>query len=281
MPIKRKYNDLVIRPLPSSKDHIKQPYLSEKNIIPRINSSSLFIGASGSGKSNLVANLLTRKDMLGKAFDRIFLISPTAKTDDIQGHLNIDPDDIIDNLNEAPSILREIQDEQREIIESEGPLKAPKILVIFDDCISDADLMKSKEFIDSFILCRHFNMTTMICSQSYKSVPKKCRLQAKNIFFFKSSQTETECICEDRAPPNFTKKESIQLVEFATCDPYSFLHISMLEPYETRYRKNLDEIIDITLKKELSNNGHSKSKVGSLEEGSSVSLTTTSTECKE
>lgn len=238
--------DLEIRPLPTSKDKIKQPKLSEANIIPRINSSSLFIGSSGSGKTNLVANLLTRKDMLGGVFDRIFLISPTAKTDDIQGHLDINEEDIIDDLNEAPGILKEIQEDQRDSIEKIGPVKTDKYLVIFDDCISDSDFMKSRELINSFILCRHYNMTTMICSQSYKSVPRKCRMQARNIFFFKSSQSETEAICEDRAPPNFTKKEGIHLVEFATSEPYSFLHINMNEPYDSRYRKNLDSIIDIS-----------------------------------
>jgi len=243
--MKRTY-DLTIKPIPTSKDNIKQPSLSESNIIPRINSSSLFVGSSGSGKTNLVVNILTRKDMLGGVFDRIFLVSPTAKTDDIQKHLKIDEEDIIDDLKEAPSILQEVQESQRDIIEQLGAVKAPKMLVIFDDCISDADFMKSKELVNSFILCRHYNMTTMICSQSYKAIPRKCRLQARNLFFFKSSQSETESICEDRAPPNFTKKEGIRLVEFATEEPYSFLHICMNEPYESRYRRNLDEIIDIS-----------------------------------
>lgn len=238
--------DLKIQLIKTKKDDIKQPPLAEANVIPRINSSTIVIGASSSGKSNVVANLLTRKDMLGGVFDRKFLISPTAKTDDIQKYLKIPDEDILDNLADAPAILAEVMKDQREEIEEVGPVKAKKILFYYDDVVSDADLLKSTEFIDSFILNRHYNATTIICSQSYKAIPRKCRFQAKNIIFFKSSISESECIAEDRAPPFFDKHQTLDMIEFATKEPYSFLHIVMAEPYETRYRRNLDEVIHIS-----------------------------------
>lgn len=234
--------DLEIKTIPTSKDKIKQPKLCEQNIIPRINSRSIFIGNSGSGKSTLVANLLTRKDMLGKAFDRRILISPTAKTDDIQKHLKFEEDDIIDDLEQAPMFLKQLEESQRDAIQESGADRAPLVLVLFDDVVSDNRLMKSKEFIDSFILSRHFNFTTFLCSQSYNMIPRKCRLQAKNIFFFASSTSETDVLVEDRAPPGYTKKEARKLVEDATADDFSFLHINMEARLPTRYRKNLDEV---------------------------------------
>jgi hypothetical protein len=237
--------DLSIKVIPTRKDKISQPKLAELNVIPRINSRSIFVGNSGSGKSTLVANLLSRKDMLGKVFDRRILISPTAKTDDIQRHLDFHPDDVIDDLQEAPSFLKELEDKQREQIEELGADKAPLILVFFDDVVSDRSLLKSKEFIDSFILSRHFNFTTFLCSQSYNMIPRKCRLQAKNIFFFSSAASETDVLVEDRAPPGFTKKEARQLVNDATADDFSFLHVNMEVPVKTRYRKNLDEVFII------------------------------------
>ena len=255
---KRVVVDLSIKTIPTKKDKIKQPLLSQENVIPRINSSVLFIGSSGSGKTTVLANLLTRKDMLGAGvFDRIFLISPTAYSDDIQKYLKIDPDDICDNLNDAPALLRDIMDTQRTAIEQEGAHKAPLFCIVFDDCVADTDLLRAPEFIKTFIACRHYNLTTLLCSQSFKAIPRKCRLQAHNIIFFRSSGSEVECIVEDRSPPNMNKKRAQRLVEFATTEPYSFLHINMRCPYETRYRRNFDEIININ---QNSNEGSEEKK---------------------
>jgi hypothetical protein len=261
--------DLNIKAIPTSKDKIKQPAMAEANIIPKINTSSLFIGASGSGKTTLVANLLTRKDMLKKVFDRTFLISPTAKTDDIQGFLKLPKDDIIDNLKDAPDMLREIMDEQVKLIEEKGADKAPKYLVIFDDVISNPEFLKTDEFVRSFVMNRHFNFTTMICSQSYKAVPRKCRLQARHIFYFKGSESENEAIMEDRAPPNFSKKLGLALVEAATQEKYSFLHIHMGVPIEERYRRNLGEMININIT-QIPNGRQSKMDSGRKRESQGV-----------
>lgn len=239
--------DLSIRAIPTSKDKIKHPPMAEANIIPKINTSSLFVGSSGSGKTTLVANLLTRKDMLGArgTFDRRFLISPTAKTDDIQGFLKLSEEDIIDDLKEAPGFLREIMDEQVGLIESKGADKAPKYLVIFDDVISNPEFLRTDEFVRSFVMNRHFNFTTFICSQSYNAIPRKCRLQARHIFYFKGSASENETVMEDRAPPNFNKKMALALVEEATREKFSFLHIHMGVEVKERYRRNLGEMIHV------------------------------------
>lgn len=237
-------DDLKIHIIPSRKDKIKQPKLSELHMIPKINSPSLFIGSQGSGKSNLMVNLLTRKDFLRGAFDRIFLISPTARTDDILKFLDIDDSDIIDNIKEAANILSAIHEYSSNEIARKGPVKAAKYLTIFEDIIGETEFMRTVEFTNSFIMCRHLNMTTMICSQSYKGIPRKCRLQARNIFYFLGSTSENECIAEDRGPPGLNKKESLMMITETTQEPFTFLYVAMDNPFTTRYRKNLDEIID-------------------------------------
>lgn len=237
--------DLSITTIPTKKDKIKQPFLSEHDVIPRINSSVLFVGASGSGKTTVLANLMTRKDMLGSAFDRVFLFSPTALTDDIQGYLGLDEDDICDNMKDVPDILDNIMDDQREQIQERGAHRAPKYCIIFDDVVADRDLMKADQFTKCFIMCRHFNLTTLICSQSYKQIPRKCRLQANNIIYFAGSNSENEAIIEDRCPPNYTRKDGLKLVAFATREKYSFLHINMRVPFDQRYRRNFDEVIHV------------------------------------
>jgi len=234
-----------IESLPTLKDKIKQPPAAEADIIPRINSSALFIGASGSGKSTLLVNLLNRKEFLKGAFDRIFLFSPTGKSDDIQKHLELDDNDIFDDLTEAPDSLQQIMDSQRTLIETQGANKAPRYCIVYDDVIGDRDLMKSSQFVKSFIACRHYNLTTFLCSQSYTSVPRRCRLQATNIFYFKGSNSESELMAEEYSPPGFNKKAFLEILNFCTGDKYDFLHINKRVAFSERYRKNLDEIIEL------------------------------------
>lgn len=242
---------LKIKPIPTRKDKIKQPDLAKSDVIPRINSSMLFIGHSGSGKTTLLANLLKRKDMYKNAFDEVYLISPTAKSDDIQKFLDLEDDHIVDDLKDAPAVLEDLMEEQRGKIETLGAHKAPLIGVVFDDVIGDRDLLTSPQFIKCFIACRHYNFTTMICSQSFKGVPRKCRLQANNIFFFRGSNSEMESVLEDRSPPGMNKKQGLAMIEFATKEEYSFLHINMRKPFEERYTRNLDETIHYTIQQDL------------------------------
>lgn len=236
-----------IQVLKTLKDKIKQPPQCKSNILPQINSPVLFVGDTGSGKSTVLVNLLTRKDMMGKCFDRVFLVSPTGKTDDIQKHLKLEDEEIISDLTEAPEVIQELMDSQEQQIEKEGAHKSPFYAIVYDDVIGDRELLKHACFVKSFIACRHYNFTTFLCSQSYTAVPRKCRLQAKNIIYFKGSNSENEKICEEYAPPGYNKKAFLRLIDFATDEPYSFLHINKRVHFSERYRRNFEEIILIDM----------------------------------
>ena len=239
-------NTLKIKPIPTQKDDIVQPKLALNGTIPRLTTSSIFVGKSGSGKSNLVANLLLNKHFYGDSFKHIFLISPTGLGDDIQKALKI-PDACVvtDIKNDAEPFLQRIYDHQTQQIEKHGVSKVPMILCIFDDIIGDTHFMNSSIFTACFIRCRHANMTTFLCSQHFKAVPKKCRLQAACLFFFALSNNETDLVCEEFSPPGVHKKTFKSIVERVIRKPYDFLMINMKEPWSRRFRHNLDQIIDI------------------------------------
>lgn len=237
----------TIEPIPTSKDNIKQPKAAEKEVIPRITSSVILNGSSGSGKTTLLANLLTKKEFYKGFFDRIFLISPTGKSDDIQKYLKLSDDDIIDDLGQAAGFIQELMDSQRQIIETEGADKAPQYAIVYDDVIADTDFTNSTQFVKSFIASRHYNFTTFLCSQSWTACPRRCRLQAMNICFFKGSNSENELIAEEYTPPDYTKKQFLAVVEFATREDYSFLHINKRVDFKIRYRRNLDQVIKLDL----------------------------------
>lgn len=236
---------LKIVKIDSSKDAIRQPQLSEMNVIPRLGTMSIFNGMTGSGKTNLINNLLTKPQFFGQ--DDIFsikiLISPTANADDMQKSINFDI--VKTDLKEGEKVIVALSKIQREEVEKYGNDKAGNALIYFDDVISDNDFIKSKAYTHGAIASRHDNITSFTSSQSWTSVPRKARLQAKNIFFFASSQSEVELLHYEYCPPNMSKKDFMDMVAYATSDPFSFLYINKSVPMKIRFRKNLDEIIDL------------------------------------
>ena len=234
--------DLTIKGMPTAKSKIPQRLLMEKKIIPQHPASVVFNGSSGSGKTNLLISLLTTDYYFKDYFDYIFLFSPTGASDDMFEHLKLNPENIFVDLD--PDDLSKIMEKQKNIIDKKGIEKAPKILVIFEDCQANNKFMKSKPFLKAFIANRHYGMSTWLCGQSFTRTPRACRLQANNIFFFKGSGGEHELMAKEFTPPGLKKKQFLALIDEATTGDYSFLHINMKSPHKERYRKNIDEIID-------------------------------------
>jgi len=262
---------LQIKKVKSSKDKIEQPPLSEQGLIPRLGTSCIFNGTTGQGKSNLVTNLIRRKEFFGGTnpvtgkpwFDQKYLISPTAQGDDVQKRLGIPEENTFTDLEEAPELLSVILEENKQRIEETSNKEAPQLLVVYDDVVSHPKFLREKRFIQSFIASRHFNALVIICSQSWTAVPRKCRLQAKNIFFFASPLSEVELLCQQYCPPNMTKAQFFRMVDYATSEPYSFLYINKSEPMEKRFRKKLGEVINLNYFQSLDLGRNKQPKAGS------------------
>ena len=236
-------NPLTIVPFKTNKKKIKLTPLMESDIIPRHASAVIFNGKSGSGKSNLMVNLLTRPHFYKGYFDLIFLFSPTANSDDLPIYLDLPAKRIFSTFD--TKVLDHIILTQQALIEKDGIVKSPKILLIFDDIISDAKFMKSKSFMKCFIQCRHLNISTFILSQSWTKVPRVCRLQANNIFMFPSSASEVKLLCEEFCPAHTTQQDFKKIIEEATRERHNFLHINNRCGPDTRFRHNLDTYLTV------------------------------------
>ena len=247
--------DLSIAPVPTSKDKIEQPPLAEHEdmFIPPIGSSVVISGKSGCGKSTLLARLITDERFYGQSkkkpkgwFDKIFLFSPTANGDDVQRALNIDKKHVFTNLDEAPELLDVILDSQQEKLdEAEGADKVEQYAIIFDDVIGNTSFMNETAFTRCFYQVRHVNCTTFICTQHFKRVPRVCRLQANFVFFFAGSASEVETVVEEFAPPEYTSKEMKSMINESTRERFSFLTINMKVGWDKRFRRNLDQFINL------------------------------------
>ena len=131
--------------------------------------SHLIVGRSGSGKSNLLVNLLKNKHFYGDWYDSVILISPTADTDDIQKQLGVKEDLTFSDLKEAPAIIHKIFELQREKVKQLGADKAPKLCIIMDDVMSSPDFVKSPAFLSCFIKARHYNCGIFCCVQALRA----------------------------------------------------------------------------------------------------------------
>ncbi len=173
----------------------------------------------------------------------IYLFSPTAYNDDLVEYLDIPSNRIFADFD--LKALDDILKTQDDLIKKKGILKSPKILILLDDIQSDAKFLRSKKIKRCFIQNRHLNISTWLCGQSFKLTPRSCRLQANNVIFFPCSLSEQDILVEEFCPPGLNKHQFTQLVEYATADRFNFLHIVMRECPKTRFRKNLDEILEL------------------------------------
>jgi hypothetical protein len=250
-----KKGDFSIAPIETSKDAIEQPDLAkhEDMYIPPLGSSVIISGKSGSGKSTLLANLLLDGRFYGPSeakpkgwFEKIFLFSPTANGDDVQKSLKIPKKYVFTDLEEAAELLDVILDSQQEKLDGAvGADKVAQFAIIFDDVIGDTRFMNEKAFTRCFYQVRHVNCTTFICTQHFRRVPKICRLQANFVFFFQGSASEVEIVTEEYAPPIMSKNQFRQLVNDASGQKHTFLTINNKVGYDKRFRKNLDEFIQL------------------------------------
>ena len=245
--------EIEILPVKSAKDKIHQPLLCEEGWLPKLNTTSIICGQTASGKTVLLHNILTR--FLKRCFDKIYIISPTADLDSIQQKLGIPACRVITDLEgDAPKALDLIMAHQKKEIQKNGPDGSDMICILFDDIVGHSRFLSSKQLTNVAIKARHYNITAFLLTQYYKLLPKKIRLQCNFLCMFACSNTEMQMLHEEFSPPGVTKKGFQRLIDDVLQEKkYNFLVINRTQPWETRFRKNLNNIIDLeqykTLKK--------------------------------
>lgn len=238
-------SSVKIEPIETKKSLIKQPNCSINGTLPKHPFRLYIVGASGSGKTNCLVNLLKRKEFYKGYFDDIFVFSMTAMSglDDSYDDLEIDESHFL------PPEERYIQEifrlQKLELKKLKDISKLSKILFVMDDVQSYQKFVGSEYFLKMYLMGRHLNISIVLCGQSYTKLPRACRLNCSALMYFKGSQNETLHLAEDYQCPNLSKKQMVNMINYATEKKYSFLFIDLFRDLECRYKKNLDEVIDI------------------------------------
>ena len=235
---------LIVKPLSTKKSSLPQSDYMNKGIINKFPSMLLNVGRSGSGKSTVINYMMTTDKFLLNFFDKVYLFSPTAKLDDLAKHLKLKDEFLITNPSEER--LEKILSKQESMIKSQGIEKvgkSSKVLIIFDDIVSNQNFLKSSAMIKLATMGRHFLISSIINTQSYTKIPRAIRLQANALILFPSSQNEVKLLAEDITPPHTSKKVFMELIQYATQGKHDFLFVNNFDPVETRFRKGFEEYL--------------------------------------
>lgn len=225
-----------IKEVKYDKPDIKQCPASKAGVLPTHPFRMYVIGASGSGKTNLILNLLSRPEMYKDYFkDQIIVISPTAK--------QLDPSYAVLDLPDSNffpcsvDVLERIF-ELAKLAKANGTMKPT--LLILDDILSYKKFCNSKELLKLMVMGRHYGLSTMVLSQAYHRIQKSVRLNFSSIIYFKGSNRELEVLADDFTPPGMSKRQFMRLVSEVTDQEYSFLFIDLNRSIKCgRYRRNL------------------------------------------
>jgi hypothetical protein len=214
----------------------------KNNPFPKSNFLYLIVGGVGSGKTTTALRLLKIPKENGgyrKAFNRIYVVSPTAKYDDKWDRLIHEVDEEGNYYTECTDeTIGEIIDKIEEYNEEYKAhhKKNPNSLVIIDDCV-DSLTTRKKSKLDKLILThRHLKTTVFLMSQKLNSIPTLIRAQARGITFFPTINKREEQTFYNEI--NIDEELFKKIMDFCTTgDDHPFLHVKLGEGKPIFFKK--------------------------------------------
>lgn len=202
------------------------------------------VAQRASGKTNMVIDLLTGDDKLCGYFDLVFIWSTSYKHDSKWKNIKVPCEDFMVFEKFDPG---EIQD-LFETLQTIAKTKVFNVLFVFDDMIDQNVMHPQKmETLESIaVRGRHYNISVIMISQLYKKLSNPMRVNSTNLIFFRIRNRNELLKVVEENQESLTKKEFISMYNFATKDPFTFLHVNnqATDPSE-RFRRNWNSIINI------------------------------------
>ena len=183
----------------------------------------LVIGGSGSGKTNVLLNLIEKQPDIGK----IYLYAKDLYEAKYQYLIKIHEKVGIDYHND-PRAYTQYSNNMHHVYKNINfykPDEENKILIVFDDMI--ADMINNKKLnsivAELFIRGRKLNISPVFITQSYCKVPKGVRLNINHFFVSKiPNRRELREIAQNHSP-DISTKDFTNIYRKCTVEPYSFL----------------------------------------------------------
>ena len=242
-----KREDLEIKVMETDKSKIPLRKAMKDGVIPKFPFSLMISGRSGSGKTNVLMNLMTNKKLYGGYFHTTIVYSPTAgKYDDTYKVLNLPKENFVEDFGKEQ--LEELIESRKALIDKKGiewVSKNSRVLIILDDIIANRAFLESQTALKLFALLRHYLCSICILVQSYTKLPRALRLNCNGVIVFPCLQSEVDIIKDEATPQGITKKDFEKVICHCCSGQYDFLYINNHAKPDERVRKNLTEIINL------------------------------------
>ena len=191
----------------------------------------LIIGGSGSGKTQTFMNLLHN---FGNTFQNIFIITKN-KDEPLYNYLESKAGDdglqILEGIDNAPDLDSLNKEEQT--------------LIVMDDLVLERNQSTLSNY---FIRARKLNCSLIYISQSYYAVPKMIRQNLTYLIIKKLNTLSDLFRIMREYSLGVDKNQLKEIYESATDSKQNFLLVDLEEDPENRFRKNFNEIFDISKK---------------------------------
>jgi Cdc6-like AAA superfamily ATPase len=192
-------------------------------------STHVICGKTGTGKSTVFLSVLNNKHSpYHRFFKHIFLVSPTASSDDKFKEL-------VEELDDQGKYYRDINNETLEEIRDKldayctrwvekGKQKEKlNMCLVFDDCAHKLKSRDNKVLEEIVLRARHFRCWIFVLTQKYNAVPLIIRNQLSSLILFHTeNQKELKTIIEEIGSD---KDKFLAAYNYATAKPFSFLYV--------------------------------------------------------
>ena len=221
------YNSgISVKKAKSTRDKLLSKNIPENCGILQNSGCYLIIGAPGSGKSNLVNDLMLNK--LKNCFHSVYLICPSSSRAGFKDSYTkiMNPERIYDDLDVEN--LQDIKDEIGEENADASDEKKTKFhCIIIDDCASDLRNKYTQKLLLKMIQNhRHNNTSIFIVVQNLMMVHKNLRDNMTCMIQFKSSSLKEIKTINDEFIPFLKHNECLDLLEYIFKDKYAFLLVN-------------------------------------------------------
>eukprot|EP00732_Lithocolla_globosa_P000008 Lithocolla_globosa_v1_NODE_1_length_16663_cov_42.954359.p8 type:complete len:231 gc:universal NODE_1_length_16663_cov_42.954359:4342-3650(-) len=198
---------------------------------------TLICGSSGSGKSNLLLNLLLRPRYL--YFDKLYLYAKTLNqskyrylAEQIQQKCALNKLDCSDFFFSSSDL-----DDVIALNELDPTVQN---LIIFDDVLLEKNQSVISEY---FVAGRHANCSVIYLSQSYFKTPQLVRLNCNYFCIYETTGNNLTELAKEHGG-SLEPKVFKELFRKAVSDPYSFFLIDKkTRDKKMRYRRNFDHLL--------------------------------------
>ena len=144
----------------------------------------LIIGGSGSGKTNMLLNLINEQ----RDIDKFYLYAKDLSESTYEHLINNRKNTGIKHLNDSKAFIdcSNTMNDVYENIDLYNPNRKTKALIVFDDVIADIMTNKKSQSIikELFIRCRKTNISLVFITQSYVFCTKGRKIKFNALFYY-------------------------------------------------------------------------------------------------